>query len=165
MAKTYWANLFSIETWREFRAAGANVSGFTERSASVVSRICRGDILLAYVIGVSRFVAVLEVTSEPYVDHDPIWKGEQYPLRVGVTPLVLLTPETGVPIKDLRDQLPMFIDSESRDSWRAYVRRSPYKWPSVDGEIVLRILKGESQNPKKRPHSLLGDKLVRHRRP
>ena len=60
-----------------------------------------GDYLLCYLVGISRFIGLLEVVSEPYEDDSPIWSAEAFPLRVRVNKLVELTPETAVPINDL----------------------------------------------------------------
>ena len=62
---TYWLDLFTGKTWKEFLNAGATVSGFRESRWATVKRIKSGDYLLCYLTGVSRFIGVLEVTSEP----------------------------------------------------------------------------------------------------
>ena len=80
--RTYWLDLFSVKTWEEFVAAGARVSGFRESRWSTVQRIAVGDYLLCYLTGLSRFVAVLEVTSAPYLDRSPIWSDEEFPCRL-----------------------------------------------------------------------------------
>jgi hypothetical protein len=46
--------------------AGANVSGFRESKWTTVQKIKPGDYLLCYMIGISRFIAVLEVTSPAF---------------------------------------------------------------------------------------------------
>ena len=57
----YWLDLFTGTTWREFRVAGANVSGFRSSRQKMVERIKPGDILLCYLTGVMRWVGALEV--------------------------------------------------------------------------------------------------------
>src|SRR2546429_2742256 len=90
----YWLDLFTGTTWREFLDAGAEVSGFREGRWKTVQQIKRGDYLLCYLTGVSRFIGILQVTSEPYKDTKPIWKQDPFPARVKVKILTTLAPET-----------------------------------------------------------------------
>lgn len=76
MARTYWLNLFTVETWKEFQDHGGNVSGFNEKRWSTVRRIKPGDYLLCYLTRVSRWVGLLEVVGEPFFDEEPIWSSQ-----------------------------------------------------------------------------------------
>ena len=71
MARTYWIDLFTIETWKEFLDHGGDVSGFSEKRRVTVERMKPGDYLLCYLTRVSRWVGVLEVTGEPFFDETP----------------------------------------------------------------------------------------------
>ena len=82
--RTYWLDLFTGTTWKEFLDAGARVSGFRQTRWSTVRRIKPSDYLLCYLTGVSRFIGILEVISEPYKDESPIWKDELFPCRMEV---------------------------------------------------------------------------------
>jgi hypothetical protein len=101
--------------------------------------------------GVSRFIGILEVISEPYKDSTPIWKDEEFPCRLEVKPVVMLTPETAVPVQDLRDSLSAFQDMSSPIAWTGHFRGSPTKWKNSDGEIVLAALTEAKKNPITRP--------------
>ncbi len=149
--RAYWLDLFTGTTWQEFLDAGGDVSGFRENRWTAVQRIKLGDYLLCYLTGLSRFVGVLEVVSEPYHDTSPLWNDEAFPCRVKVQKVVTLTPETGVPITDLRDELSMFADQSRPNSWVGHVRGSPAKWSAVDGEIIVRAIKDAESNPVIRP--------------
>jgi predicted RNA-binding protein len=63
---TYWLCLFNPTTWQEFWDTGAEVMGFPETRSSTTKRMQPGDYLLGYMTGVSKWMAVLEVVSEPY---------------------------------------------------------------------------------------------------
>ena len=52
MTPSYWLNLYTFETWNEFLAAGANVTGFREKRWKTVQKIKSGDILLCYLTGI-----------------------------------------------------------------------------------------------------------------
>ncbi len=148
---SYWLDLFTGTTWKEFVESGAKISGFRESRWKSVQSIKRGDYLLCYLTGVSRFIGVLEVVAEGFIDHSPIWKDEDFPSRLKVKPIILLTPETAVPVQELRDQLSMFKDMKSPIAWTGSFRGSPAKWKSSDAEIVLKVLRAAKDNPIPRP--------------
>lgn len=150
-ARSYWLNLFSIGTWQEFLDAGASVTGFRENRWSHVQRIAVGDVMLCYLTGVSRFVGILEVVSAPYKDAThSIWK-DDFPCRLKVRVVARLTPETGVPITELRDELSFFQNLKSDNAWSGQVRGSPTRWRNEDGEAVVEAVKEAERNPLARP--------------
>jgi len=108
--RTYWPDLFTWTTWKEFLDAGGKISGFRERRRNMVQKIKPGDYLLCYLTGISRFIGLLEVTSSAFKDNSPIWKDEDFPHRIKVKPIVKLEPETAVPIFQLKDHLSIFQD-------------------------------------------------------
>jgi hypothetical protein len=150
-SSTYWLDLFTWTTWQEFLAAGGTVSGFRERRWNTVQQIKPGDYLLCYLIGVSRWIGVLEVVSAPFMDHTPLWKDATFPCRVRVQVVVALTPETAVPIESLRDQLSIFQNLTSQMAWTGHLRGSPAKWKPADGEAVVVAVHQAQQHPVKRP--------------
>lgn len=139
MTRQYWLDLFTVETWKEFLAAGATVSGFRERRWSRVQRMAPGDYLLCYLTGVSRFLAVLEVTSQPFMAIEPkIWS-EDFPSRVNVRVISQLTPETAVPVHELLPAL-SFFDPNRPHAWTGRVRGSPERWSTEDGEVIVKAI-------------------------
>jgi len=150
-ARSYWLDLFTGTTWQHFMDAGGEVSGFRESRWAAVQRIKVGDYLLCYLTGISRFIGVLEVTSAPFKDSTPIWKEETFPCRVGVTVVVALSPATGVPIHDLRDDLTIFQNLQSPLAWTGHVRGSPQKWKNSDGQAVIQAVSAAQNAPIERP--------------
>lgn len=151
MAEQYWLDLFTGSTWKEFLAAGGDVSGFRESRWAIVKRLRPGHRLLCYLTGLSRFIAVLEVTSEPFRDESPIWKDEIFPSRVRVRSLVTLAPETAVPISELRERLSIFENLKSPQAWTGHLRGSPAHWKESDGNVVLAALHEAAASPVVRP--------------
>jgi len=149
--RNYWLDLFTGSTWKEFLDAGGDVSGFRETRWKTVQKMKKSDYLLCYLTGVSRFIAVLEVTSKPYQDTAPIWKDDVFPCRIRVAPVVVLTPETAVPVYDMKDRLSCFLEASSPVAWTGHFRGSPAKWKPSDGEAVLVALREAEQNPMARP--------------
>jgi predicted RNA-binding protein len=150
-ARSYWLDLFTWTTWKEFLESGGDVSGFRERRQKTVQKIKTGDYLLCYLTGVSRFIGILEVTSPFYRDNSPIWKDEDFPCRLKVKVVIKLEPETAVPVYQLKDQLTIFHNLKNPNAWTGHVRGSPAKWKSSDGEAVLNALLEAKKNPVVRP--------------
>jgi len=145
--RNYWLDLFTGTTWDEFKAAGSSISGFRESRWSIVQKIKMGDYLICYLTGISRFIGLLEVTCAAFKDNSEIWKDEDFPCRLKVTPVVELTPETGVPVFELKEQLSFFKNLVSPHSWTGHFRGSPTKWEFSDGEIVEKAVIEAKANP------------------
>jgi predicted RNA-binding protein len=151
VAQSYWLDLFTGTTWEEFLAAGGEVSGFRERRWKTVQQIKPGDYLLCYLTGISRWIGVLEVVSEPFKDTTPIWKDEAFPARVRVRPVATLSPETAVPVFELRDELTVFRDLKNPNAWTGHFRGSPARWKPADGQAVVAAILDAKENPIGRP--------------
>jgi len=146
-ARNYWLDLFTGKTWDEFLKAGAKVSGFRQGRWARVKQIKPGDYLLCYLTGISRFIGVLEVTSQPFKDDAPIWQDEDFPCRLNVKVVSKLTPETGVPVLELRDKLSVFHNLKAPHAWSVHFRGSPSKWKQGDGEAVVMAVRAAESNP------------------
>jgi len=149
--RNYWLDLFTGATWDEFKDAGGKISGFRKSRWNTVQKIKPGDYLLCYLTGVSRFIGILEVVSEPFQDDSPIWSDEDFPCRLKVNIIVELTPETAVPVHEFRDSLSFFQDLKSPHAWTGSFRASPAKWKTSDGETLLKALLEAKENPVIRP--------------
>ncbi len=149
--RNYWLDLFTGVTWQEFKKAGANVSGFRHSRWQTVKKIRTGDYLLCYLTGISRFIGLLEVTREAFEDTTLIWKDEDFPARLGVKLILELSPETAIPVHQLKTALSFFKDLRSPHAWTGRFRGSPAKWSAADGEAVVRALFEAKDNPVVRP--------------
>jgi len=147
----YWLDLFTLQTWEEFEAAGANVSGFRESREKIASKISIGDQLVCYLTGLSRFVGLLEVKSECYKDDSKIWESDPFPTRFHVRPLVVLQPETAVPVMELRKHLSFFKDLKFPGAWAVYFRASPVRLKESDAAVIVDAIHNASKNPVLRP--------------
>ncbi|MFC1461048.1 hypothetical protein ACFLQR_00835 [Verrucomicrobiota bacterium] len=150
--RAYWLDLFTGTTWEEFQNAGSCVSGFRESRSKIVQKVAKGDYFLCYLTGVSRFIGILEVTSGPFKKAErDIWQDDDFPCRFKVKPIVELTPETAIPVFELREQLSCFQDLKSPNAWTGHFRSSPAKWKQADGKAVVQALLDAKDNPVKRP--------------
>ena len=132
---TYWLNLFTGKTWREFQDAGAKTTGFREQNWSRSKGIREGDVFLCYLVGVKRWVGILEVASERRRDETPIYAEEVFPVRFTVKSVVVLKPELGVPMESLAGKLSFFPVNGTSRQWSGLVRGSPTKYKTEDGEV------------------------------
>lgn len=139
LAKTYWLNLFSMPTWTEFRVAGGAVTGFRHSQRGALDRIKRGDVFLCYLTGASRWIGALEVVG-PSRDKRPIWEEESFPVRFDVRPLVLLNPECGIPMEQLRGRVEFYAAPGDRGWFKGFIRRSLNMFRPHDGSLILRLL-------------------------
>ena len=147
----YWLDLFTGTTWREFRDAGGKISGFRHRMRATVARIQPGDILLCYLTGVMRWVGALEVIG-PSRDKSRIWSQGDFPARLEVKPLILLNPETGVPMEDLMGRVQFYKTEADAGKFKGMVRGSPRLFARrEDGQLVLDMLRQAQVSPIKRP--------------
>lgn len=146
----YWLDLFTGTTWNEFRAAGAQISGFRARRSKTVKGIKPGDILLCYLTGVMRWVGALEVIG-PSDDTSPIWKLNDFTERLKVRPIILLEPEYGVPMDALEGKVDFYQDASYRKFFKGFLRGSPNKFAvNADGDLIMGLLKEAQEHPVKR---------------
>lgn len=147
----YWLDLFTGTTWDEFRKAGSNISGFSQRRHRVIEEIKPGDIFLCYLTGVMRWVGALEVIG-PTNDTSTIWMDADFPVRFEVRPLILLEPEHGIPMDELEGRVDFFTGPQGRGKFKGFVRGSPrlFKYQD-DGRLILDLIQKAQQQPIVRP--------------
>jgi hypothetical protein len=141
MTENYWLTVFTVETWQEFRNHGGDVAGFGEKRWKSVQKIQFGDYLLCYLMRVSRFVGLLEVTGEPFFDEEMIWSSRLFPSRVPVRMILELEPEYAIPVQKLREELAIFRNLPDQRGWSGYFQTSPSRWNLDDGETIVRALR------------------------
>src|ERR1700685_3866969 len=141
---SYWLNLFNGTTWQEFQHAGSSVSGFREHNWSRASKIKPGDIFLCYLVGVSRWIGLLEIQSECFREEARIFNEEIFPVRFRVKPLVLLSPEHGVPMGTLKGKLSFYPANMEGSAWSGHVRNSPTRYKDTDGDVIAGAIRAAS---------------------
>lgn len=147
----YWLDLFTGTTWEEFQKSGATISGFSYRMRKTVQSIPPGDILLCYLTGVMRWVGALEVLGQSD-DKSRIWKDADFPARLKVRPLVMLSPENGVPMDELQGKVQFFQSVADSGKFKGFVRGSPARFRVIaDGDLIIRLLRQAEQSPVSRP--------------
>jgi len=141
MARSYWLDLFTLETWNEFQGHGGNVAGFREGRWPYVKMMNSGDYLVCYLTKASKWIGLLEVVGKPFLDEAPIWSSQVYPSRVPVRVVLALAPEHGVPVLNMREELMLFRKVSKPEHWSGPFRQSARMLKVVDGEAIVRALR------------------------
>lgn len=143
----YFLNLFSPETAQAFTNSKQDVTGFrTSRKTYVENqKISPGDKFICYVMRLKRFVGILEITSEYFIDETPVFQKEEdlFILRFKVKPVVWLPLEKALPIHlDFIWNSLTFTKDLTKDStnWTYMVFASPRIWPNEDCAFLEKIL-------------------------
>jgi hypothetical protein len=144
---SYWLDLFTGETWQEFRESGAKITGFREKKRAALQRVRPGDIFLCYLTGVMRWVGALEAIR-PSEDSTRIWASDAFPARFEVKPLVMLDPECGVLLDRLEGKLDFYRGPEHRGGFKGFLRMSPNLFKrDEDGALIMSALRDAQRNP------------------
>ena len=138
---TYWLDLFNRDTWQEFRDAGATVVGFRETMRPYMKKVEASDVLLCYLSGGPKeFAGALKVLG-PSKDDTPIWKGDTFPARLAVEPLVLLDPGDGVSLDALEGRVAFYRTRVNRSKLSGFLRRGLHRFEPEDGALILELLR------------------------
>jgi hypothetical protein len=149
--RNYWLDLYTLRSWEEFVKAGAKVSGSREDVLDTINKIKKSDYLICYLIRIERFIGILEVISDPFTDDTIIWKYDTFPCRLKVNPILMLTPETAVPISELpvSDYL---LENGSDPQTRIMSRYYPPLLEKSDAETIVSALSEAKTNPVRREY-------------
>jgi hypothetical protein len=155
----YYLDLFTPETWAAFRKHGGGISGFREKQRKSAERIEPGDIFLCYLVRVSRWCGVLQITSKNFTETTPIFSNpDPFVVRFRVQPLITL---------DLEQSIPMLDESVwSQVSFTEGIKRGVVGWAQFlnlraslreintdDGKILHNMLVAQAAKPKSYPLS------------
>lgn len=141
----YYIDLFSPETYERFANSDRTVSGFRKRQTSVANRIRPGDKLICYMTKLSRWVGVLKVKSNYFVDDTPIFTetNDPFSIRFKVEPLSWLPLEKTVPIHEAVIWNTLSFTKELNPNslaWTGKVRGSLASLDDTDGQFLERLL-------------------------
>ena len=134
----YWLCLFTGTSWQQFLNADRPEVGFNAGQIKQAQKMKPGDKVVAYLTKVSRFVAILEVTSEAVVSDKTKWTEGLFPVRIGAKVLQMLPVPNAIPMNHFLGKLSFLMTDEMPVSgaWSAHVRSSPRRWKTEDGAAV-----------------------------
>ena len=121
-----------------------------------------GDILLCYLVKLSRWCGSLEVKSDAFEDSTPIFADENdpFPIRFKVTPQVMLDFEHAIPIENLWSEL-SFTNQLRFGSvgWAqaAKLRQTPFRFQTKTAQLsCVRALERQKKSPPEKAGSFFG---------
>lgn len=148
---SYFIDLFSPETFEAFTKSDQSISGFRERQKGIATAVKPGDKLICYVTKLSRWIGVLEVTSNFFIDDRPIFTpiADPFVVRFNVKTNAWLPLNKGLPInEDICWNNLSFTKNLPKKSlsWTGMVRGSLRKLDNKDGEYLENILLKQEKN-------------------
>ena len=134
----YWLCLFTGTSWQQYLSAERPEVGFNKGQMKQAQKMRPGDKIIAYLTKVSRFIAVLEVTSEAVVSDETKWTEGLFPVRIGAKVQQMLPVPNAIPMDHFLGKLSFLMADEMPVSgvWSAHVRSSPRRWKTEDGAAV-----------------------------
>lgn len=140
----YYMNIFSPTTYEIFSQSPRTISGFRTSQERKAKRVQVGDIFVCYMTKLSRWVGLLEVLSECFIDTTPIYGPEDpFVVRFQLKPLVWLPKEATIPIHDdiVWNNLSFTRGHDKGSShWTGYVRQSLNELSPTDGRFLEKLL-------------------------
>ena len=142
----YYTEIFSPKTYEALTRSNQTIAGFPAHQKNAASRIRPGDKFVCYINKVSRWVGILEVTSESFEDNIPIFLPENDPfvIRFRVKPLVWLPIEKAVPVQEDRVWGALSFTKEHNKGstlWTGKIRKGLNILSNEDGRFLEELLK------------------------
>ena len=138
-----WCVTTSPDNFAKTADLGWKMQGIKSRRGKTAQQIHPGDKFVYYVTKHVALGAVVEVTSDVFEDHDPIWTskpGEDYPWRFEIQPEVVIEdPELWVPAEEVQADLE-FPRKWPAEHWKLAFQGNIREWPQSDYEVVRAAL-------------------------
>lgn len=125
-------------------ARGFDIFGFKSTRRREVSRMRPGDKLIFYLTGIMKFGGIAEVTSEYFEDHSLVFKSkkpsEDYPFRVKVRPVIVLSPEQYLDVREIAPGLE-YTKKWPAEHWRLAFQGNLHEVPESDYERIEALMR------------------------
>ena len=156
----YFIDLFSPETAKAFTKSNQEISGFRISRKTYVENknIGIGDKFICYCTRIQRFIGLLEVNSNYFIDNQPIFAANDDPfiLRFKVKALVWLPLEKSIPIHEdiIWNNLSFTKNIKKKSNqWTYMVFSSPRLWPKEDCVFLEKVLLEQKDKQRDYPFS------------
>lgn len=138
-----WCVTTTPDNFARTAELGWTVQGLKSRREKTARQVAVGDKFVFYLSKAQAFGATVEVASEMFEDHEPIWSskpGEDYPWRFEIAPEVVVEDsDAWVPAEDLYDDL-AFVKKWPAEHWKLAFQGNVREWPWEDYEVVKAAL-------------------------
>ena len=143
----YWMLVSSLENFRLFQRHGFSIAGMKSRHRKKAEKVRPGDRVLFYLTGVQAFGGVAEAASEYDEDHSPLWeskkKGEDYPFRFSIRPLIILGEDEFLPAEVMAHRMD-YVKKWPPEHWRLAFQGNVHLLPKADYEMLEREMRAVS---------------------
>jgi len=156
MNKRFYLCLFNENTWEEFLAQKIKVYGTTKNKLVRANKITKDDYLICYVSKKSKFVGILQKTSDAYFDETPLWRKGVFPVRFAVK-IILAVPITkGFPVIQLKNKISILQNIKNEKKWAGFFINSFNEFPANDGELIQKELEKITSQSSSNSDQLIG---------
>ncbi len=138
---SYWVVASDEEVFADIGKGRLRTYGFDKRHENTVKRVSPGDYFLCYLKRAKKFIGMLQVAGPFYRDDE----NTDYPCRVRIKKLVMLTPDTAIPIDDLTYRLSFYPKIKSPQNLGLYLMPSPREWLVRDGKTVAHAIRNRPE--------------------
>ena len=161
MSKKYFRSTYSPWTY-ELALTNQNTKcGIPKRYLNLAKEVKIGDIFINYIIGISRFVGLYEISSKAHISEENLYyQNDPYPLQFDIKNFILLPLEHTVPIFEsaIWDSLSITKGLErSNKKWSGSFMGSFARLKDIDGQLLENILLQQQSNPVAYPLSKTED--------
>lgn len=142
----FYTDLFSPMTYEAFSKSDRTITGFRKRQLNIARAISPGDRLICYMTKLSRWVGILEVVSECFIDEQTrIFVEDEDPfiVRFKVKPIVWLDKELSIPIRESVVWNALSFTTglpQNNPHWTGKFRSSLTKLSEDDGKLLEDLL-------------------------
>jgi len=144
--QAYWIIVGSPENFAATRGQGFTVQGLKSRHRKKAEAMRPGDAIVWYITGIKAFAGYATVTTEYFEDHTPIWKSrdpkkdlEDYPWRVGISPVVTLGEAEFAPADPIARRME-YVSKWPAANWTLAFQGNVHKIGADDFELIRTAL-------------------------
>jgi len=141
----YWIVVGSEENMRIAEARGFDMFGFKSTRRAEVAGMKPGDRIIFYLTKIMKFGGIAEVTSDYYEDHEKVFSSEKkpkedYPWRVKVKPVTVLTPEQYLDVREIGPTLD-YVKRWPPEHWRLAFQGNLHEIPESDYKRIESLMR------------------------
>ena len=122
----------NIEKCVEAGVYGAN-PGRAGMNVKRMLELEKGDKVIFYATGISKFAGIFEVTEPFYESEEKIWEDDIYPYRVRIKPVIYLPKEKWIDVRTLVNDLEYF---RNKDKWSLHFLNNLMPVSEKDYELI-----------------------------
>ena len=112
----YWTHSFTPDTAEAFTQSDRNVAGFRATQRPLAKTVAKGDKFVCFLVPMSRWLGILEVLDDCFVDDTPMLSPDNDPfvVRFPVNCLIWLPLEKSIPVQASNLDSPRVFSDDSK---------------------------------------------------